>query len=125
MAFKLQVLCPKVIQIVNTRDSGRLYSVPTIELSTGMEVPWLGWGNGSGNARKTAFESGKIALASGFQHIDTAQGYGNEVETGNTIRISGIPKDNIFVTSKREPRLISFRLLLYHIHAFYHSISDR
>ncbi|KIY49038.1 conjugated polyketone reductase C1 [Fistulina hepatica ATCC 64428] len=80
-----------------------MYSVPTIALSTGTKVPWLGWGNGSGNARKTAFESGKIALASGFQHIDTAQGYGNEVETGNTIRVSGIPKDNIFVTSKLSP----------------------
>ncbi|KAF9579622.1 hypothetical protein BGW38_004049 [Lunasporangiospora selenospora] len=40
------------------------------------------------------------ALHAGYRHIDTAAAYGNEVSVGNAIRNSGIPRDQIFVTTK-------------------------
>lgn len=45
----------------------------TFTLFDGKKIPVIGWGNGSGNARKTAVVSGEIALKSGVRHIDTAQ----------------------------------------------------
>ena len=40
------------------------------------------------------------ALKAGYRHIDTAQAYGNEKEVGEAIRQSGIPREEIFVTTK-------------------------
>ena len=51
----------------------------------------------------------RAALDLGYRHIDTAQVYGNEAEVGAAIRDSGIPRQEIFVTTKR--RLDSWRAL--------------
>jgi diketogulonate reductase-like aldo/keto reductase len=40
------------------------------------------------------------ALDTGYRHIDTAQAYGNEAAVGAAIRDSGIPRDEVFVTTK-------------------------
>ncbi|MBR6419787.1 MAG: aldo/keto reductase, partial [Oscillospiraceae bacterium] len=42
----------------------------------------------------------KAALGMGYRHIDTAQAYGNERGVGEGVRKSGIPREEIFVTSK-------------------------
>lgn len=42
----------------------------------------------------------KVALQNGYRHIDTAAIYKNERGLGNAIRASGIPRDEIFITSK-------------------------
>ncbi|GAA5863884.1 hypothetical protein JCM3774_001188 [Rhodotorula dairenensis] len=79
-------------------------SVPTFTLADGRTVPALAWGNGSGNARKTALESGVLAIKAGIRHIDTAQGYYNEEETGKSIqqatKEAGISVEDIYVTTK-------------------------
>lgn len=79
-------------------------SVPTFTLSDGRKVPALAWGNGSGNARKTALDSGVLAIEAGIRHIDTAQGYYNEEETGKSIQQgtqeAGISVADIYVTTK-------------------------
>ncbi|ORY89678.1 conjugated polyketone reductase C1 [Leucosporidium creatinivorum] len=75
-------------------------NVPTFTLLDGKRIPVLGWGNGTGDARKTATESGKIALDAGIRHVDTAQGYNNEKETGETVSNSGLSKGDVWVTSK-------------------------
>ncbi|KAK0441683.1 NADP-dependent oxidoreductase domain-containing protein [Armillaria borealis] len=72
----------------------------SIPLLDGAHIPWLGWGNGSGDARKTALESGSEVLRVGIRHIDTAQNYRNEANTGEVIAKSGVEKDDIWVTSK-------------------------
>ncbi len=41
-----------------------------------------------------------LALKTGFRHVDTAQIYGNEAEVGDVIATSGIPRDEIFLTTK-------------------------
>lgn len=45
-------------------------------------------------------DSGKAALAAGIRHIDTAQGYENEIATGETLTAAGIDKKDVFITSK-------------------------
>jgi alcohol dehydrogenase (NADP+) len=42
----------------------------------------------------------KLALQLGYRHIDGASAYGNEREIGEAIKESGIPREEIFVTSK-------------------------
>ena len=44
------------------------------------------------------------ALAEGYRHIDTAQAYGNEPEVGEGIRASGVPRDQVFLTTKILPK---------------------
>jgi diketogulonate reductase-like aldo/keto reductase len=47
------------------------------------------------------------ALQIGYRHVDTAQGYGNEAAVGEGIRASGIPRTEIFVTTKVRPQVAS------------------
>ncbi|KAG7445655.1 Aldo/keto reductase [Guyanagaster necrorhizus] len=77
------------------------WSIPLLD---GAQIPWLGWGNGSGDARKTALESGSEALRVGIRHIDTAQNYRNEANTGEVIAKSGVGKEAVWVTSKISER---------------------
>ena len=42
----------------------------------------------------------RIALQAGYRHIDTAMAYGNEKEVGQGIRESGVPREQIWVTTK-------------------------
>jgi 2,5-diketo-D-gluconate reductase A len=74
-------------------------TVPTIALNNGVEIPQLGFGVFQIKPEETA-EATRTALEIGYRHIDTAQMYGNEREVGAAIRASGIPRDEIFVTSK-------------------------
>lgn len=48
----------------------------------------------------TARDAVKTALSLGYRHIDTAQAYGNEAEVGDGITSSGIPRREIFITTK-------------------------
>ncbi|KAF5322694.1 hypothetical protein D9619_001555 [Psilocybe cf. subviscida] len=69
----------------------------TVKLSTGYEMPLLGFGvYQNDDATPGSLE----ALKAGYRHIDTAQLYGNEAQVGEAIRQSGIPREEIFVTSK-------------------------
>jgi len=47
------------------------------------------------------------ALKIGYRHIDTAQGYDNETQVGEGLRASGIPRDDVFITTKIRPQRIS------------------
>lgn len=72
----------------------------TIELNDGNKIPVIGFGvfqiPNDGSTKKTVLE----ALKAGYRHIDTAAAYFNEAEVGEAIRESGIPREEIFVTSK-------------------------
>jgi len=82
--------------------------VPTITLSDGTEIPQLGFGTlrvqpdraqSAANTEITAQVVG-LALEAGYRHLDTAQNYGNERGVGRAIAESGIPRDEVYVTSK-------------------------
>jgi diketogulonate reductase-like aldo/keto reductase len=47
------------------------------------------------------------ALKIGYRHIDTAQGYANESQVGEGLRASGVPREDVFITTKIRPQLIS------------------
>lgn len=71
----------------------------TFKLNNGVKIPKLALGTwliDDGKAAKAVEEAIKI----GYRHIDTAQAYGNERGVGEGIRNSGIPREEIFVTSK-------------------------
>lgn len=75
-------------------------STAAIQLLDSTSIPWLAWGNGSGKARNNPVEMGKVALAAGIRHIDTAQGYNNEAETQEAIMQGGVPTEEVYITSK-------------------------
>jgi diketogulonate reductase-like aldo/keto reductase len=63
-------------------------------------IPQLGLGVWQTRAGATCEAAVLAALEAGYRHIDTAAMYGNEESVGAAIRMSGIPRENIFVTTK-------------------------
>lgn len=71
----------------------------TIKLANGVEIPQLALGTWLIDDAVVT-DAVKAAVEIGYRHIDTAQAYGNERGVGEGVRISGIPREQIFVTSK-------------------------
>ncbi|WP_320065011.1 aldo/keto reductase [Micromonospora sp. RTGN7] len=74
-------------------------TIPDITLNDGNTIPQLGFGVFQIEPEDTAEAVGR-ALEVGYRHIDTAEMYGNEAEVGQAIRVSGLDRDKVFVTSK-------------------------
>jgi len=72
---------------------------PTVKLNDGREIPQLGFGVFQIDPDETAAAVTQ-ALEIGYRHIDTAEMYGNEAGVGEGIRASGIPREEIWITSK-------------------------
>lgn len=71
-----------------------------IRLNDGVEIPVIGFGVFMIPADGSTYKAVSEALKAGYRHIDTATAYFNEEEVGRAIKDSGIPRDEIFVTSK-------------------------
>ena len=69
------------------------------KLSNGVEIPVLALGTWLVEDDKVA-DAVKTAVQLGYRHVDTAQAYGNERGVGEGIRTCGIPREELFVTSK-------------------------
>jgi len=74
-------------------------SIPAVTLHDGVEIPQLGFGVFQVPPEKTQ-EAVEEALEVGYRHIDTAAAYRNERGVGAAIAASGIPRGEIFVTTK-------------------------
>jgi diketogulonate reductase-like aldo/keto reductase len=70
-----------------------------VRLNNGVEMPYLGLGTWMMSGRE-AYTCVGWALEAGYRHIDTAKLYANEREVGAAVRESGIPREDIFVTTK-------------------------
>lgn len=70
--------------------------------ANGAGIPALGFGTWELRGA-TAQRLVEAALAIGYRHLDTAQMYGNEAEVGAGLRASGLPRDQVFVTTKVWP----------------------
>ena len=73
------------------------------QLADGSNIPTLGfgvWQVPDGRACEAAVRS---ALEAGYRHIDTAQAYGNEASVGRALAASGVPRDEVFITTKFYP----------------------
>ena len=64
-------------------------------------------GSASGRSRtgRECVDAVRWALELGYRHIDTAQAYGNEESVGQGLRESGVPREDVFVTTKFYPRV--------------------
>jgi diketogulonate reductase-like aldo/keto reductase len=69
-------------------------------LSNGVKIPCVGFGTWQTPDGDVTVSAVKAALLSGYRHIDTAAAYKNEVSVGKGIKESGVPRKEIFVTSK-------------------------
>jgi diketogulonate reductase-like aldo/keto reductase len=80
----------------------------TYTLSNGVKLPKIGLGTWQVKEGDEVYHSVLSALEVGYRHIDTAQGYGNEKGVGRAVRDSGIPREEIFITSKLESHIKSY-----------------
>ena len=74
-------------------------TVPTIALNSGYDIPQLGYGVFKVDAAETERRVLE-AFEAGYRHIDTAAIYGNEEGVGRAIAASGLPRDELFITTK-------------------------
>lgn len=69
-------------------------------LNDGNSIPAVGFGVFMIPSDGTTYEAVKAALKAGYRHIDTAAAYFNEEDVGRAVLDSGIPREEIFITSK-------------------------
>jgi len=72
----------------------------TLPLNSGARIPQLGLGVWQTPAGPTARQAVLEALRVGYRHVDTARIYGNESDVGAAVRASGVPREQVFVTTK-------------------------
>jgi len=82
------------------REKGAVDIGRTVTLNNGVEMPCLGFGTFMLDSGGEARSSVLCALAAGYRLIDTASMYGNEREVGEAVRESGIPREDVFLTTK-------------------------
>jgi diketogulonate reductase-like aldo/keto reductase len=73
--------------------------MPTV----GVQLPLLGLGVWQMRNGRECVDAVRWALELGYRHIDTAQAYGNEESVGKGLRESGVPRDEVFITTKFHP----------------------
>ncbi|MFH0178163.1 aldo/keto reductase [Streptomyces cacaoi] len=76
-----------------------MQTVSTVTLNNGVEMPVLGFGVYQIPPEQTE-QAVSDALAVGYRALDTAAAYGNEEAVGRAIRSSGVPREELFVTTK-------------------------
>jgi 2,5-diketo-D-gluconate reductase A len=77
-------------------------AVPAVQLPGGGTMPLLGFGTWQITGPQ-AYDAVRTALEVGYRHIDTATIYRNEQEVGRALADSGVPRDEVFVTTKVPP----------------------
>jgi 2,5-diketo-D-gluconate reductase A len=73
-------------------------------LADGNEIPLLGLGVWQVRNGRECVDAVRWALELGYRHVDTAQAYGNEESVGQGLRESGVPREEVFITTKFFPR---------------------
>lgn len=71
-----------------------------VQLNDGNKIPAVGFGVFLIKNDGSTYDAVRLALKAGYRHIDTAAAYFNESEVGKAVKDSGIPREEIFVTSK-------------------------
>ena len=71
-----------------------------ITLNDGIKIPAIGFGTFLIPPDGSTYRAVREALEIGYRHIDTAAAYENEEEVGRAVRDSGVPREEVFITSK-------------------------
>lgn len=87
----------------HTDDSRTAANVPTVKLNNGVQMPRFGLGTFLQGSNEICKLSCLTALKAGYRHIDTAHAYDDERRVGQAIQESGIPRREIWITSKLWP----------------------
>ena len=77
--------------------------VPMVKLNNGVEMPRFGIGTFLQPSDEVCEQSCLTALKAGYRHIDTAHAYQDEAGVGRAVKESGIPREEIWITSKLWP----------------------
>ena len=72
---------------------------PSVSLAGGGPMPLIGFGTWQITGEE-CYRAVRSALDVGYRHLDTATVYGNEAEVGRALRDSGVPREDVFVTTK-------------------------
>ena len=72
----------------------------TTVLNNGVRMPWLGLGVFQVAEGEEVRNAVRWAIEEGYRSIDTAAGYRNETGVGQAIRESGVPREELFITTK-------------------------
>ena len=80
----------------------------TFTLKNQIKIPKIGLGTWQ-SSPEDAYHATKFALENGYRHVDTAAAYKNEAAVGKALRDSGVPREEIFVTTKIPAELKSFQ----------------
>ncbi len=75
-------------------------ATPNIKLNNGVEIPILGFGVFQVPDPNECERSGYDAIQTGYRLIDTAASYMNEETVGKAIKRSGVPREELFITTK-------------------------
>jgi diketogulonate reductase-like aldo/keto reductase len=81
----------------------RIADVPVRRLADGNQIPLLGLGVWQVPNGPECVNAVRWGLELGYRHIDTAQAYGNEESVGRALRESGVPREEVFLTTKFYP----------------------
>ncbi len=84
------------------------------KIANGVTIPAIGFGTWQIPSGEVTYNSVREALKAGYRHIDTAQAYGNEASVGKAVLDSGIPRSEIFVTSKLPAEIKSYEKAVRH-----------
>src|SRR6201996_1049131 len=88
---------------LSRRVTSRRMAMEFVKLADGNQLPLLGLGVWQVPDGQTCERAVRWALELGYRHIDTAQAYGNEASVGKALRDSGVPRDEVFITTKFYP----------------------
>jgi diketogulonate reductase-like aldo/keto reductase len=80
----------------------------TYTLANGVKMPKIGFGTWQIPNGDAAYNAVRLALKHGYRHIDTAEGYQNEESVGRAIKDSGIPRKDIWITTKLESHIKTY-----------------
>lgn len=83
-------------------DFSAFTNIRTFTLNTGATIPAIGLGTWQ-SSEEEVYNAVLTAIKTGYRHIDTASAYGNEKAVGKAIADSGIPRSELFVTTKLAP----------------------
>ena len=89
--------------VVNAQEKTTTAGVPVVELNNGVEMPRFGLGTFLQGSNEVCKQSCLTALRTGYRHIDTAHAYNDEEGVGQAVKESGIPRSEIWITSKLWP----------------------
>lgn len=98
------VLCGSVLPVGAQEDAGRTTAnVPVVKLNNGVLMPRFGLGTFLQDSDEVCKQSCLTALRAGYRHIDTAHAYDDERGVGQAVKESGVPRSEVWITSKLWP----------------------